>query len=384
MAKKRTKANGEGTIWENPKTKRLVGQYVDKSTGKRRSVSQGKKESKTDFKERFAKILLTSKEGIITNDNITLENIIEEHIEYKYKNNDVSDTGYLRNKNSLMELQKKCNKLITTPIQKITLQLLKNELPSLACYAQSVIDKCWLLLKKGFKIAYSRHIIIFNLIDSEEIKKPKSNKQTKTVEALTIEQQKQIIKIFQSSDNIYNYILLLQLYTGLRIGEVLALKKTDINFKENKLTIKRTLTRTLNDSYTLGKTTKTKNGVREIPITELIKPIIDKFYNNALQNIDNLLFYDYKNNTIIKPYEINAYLYRINKKYNIATSLHTHMLRHSYATRCIESGMSVKVLQQLLGHSNIQVTLNVYTQVFEKYKQEENDKYLNYIKSIFQ
>ncbi len=57
------------------------------------------------------------------------------------------------------------------------------------------------------------------------------------------------------------------------------------------------------------------------------------------------------------------------------------MLRHTYATRCIESGMSAVVLSKLLGHADIETTLNTYTSVFDKYKDDEIQKYLDYIKA---
>ena len=58
------------------------------------------------------------------------------------------------------------------------------------------------------------------------------------------------------------------------------------------------------------------------------------------------------------------------------------MLRHTYATRCIESGMNATVLSKLLGHKDIDTTLNTYTSVFNKFKDEEINKYLNYIQNV--
>ena len=58
------------------------------------------------------------------------------------------------------------------------------------------------------------------------------------------------------------------------------------------------------------------------------------------------------------------------------------MLRHTYATRCIESGMSPVVLQKLLGHKNIKTTLNTYTTVFDKFKEEEINKNIQYLSQL--
>ena len=71
------------------------------------------------------------------------------------------------------------------------------------------------------------------------------------------------------------------------------------------------------------------------------------------------------------------------KEVNLKSSaVNTHMLRHTYATRCIEAGVSPVVLQKILGHKDIETTLNTYTTVFNKYKEEELEKLNNYIVNI--
>ena len=78
---------------------------------------------------------------------------------------------------------------------------------------------------------------------------------------------------------------------------------------------------------------------------------------------------------------INRKLKSIAKKVGISDNISTHTLRHTYGTRCIESGMRAVALQRLMGHTDINVTLNTYTTVFNKYKEEElkkvNEYYLN-------
>lgn len=78
----------------------------------------------------------------------------------------------------------------------------------------------------------------------------------------------------------------------------------------------------------------------------------------------------------ITPIEINSYLHRINKKYDIcSSSLHSHRLRHTFITRCVENGLFPKVIQNLVGHvEGSTITNNVYTSISYDFMQEELKK----------
>ena len=88
------------------------------------------------------------------------------------------------------------------------------------------------MLKRGFKIAFSERIILFNFMDNENLKKPKAKKELTKVEALSIEEQKNLVSILENSTYKYRDIILLALFTGMRIGEVLAITNNNIDLKD--------------------------------------------------------------------------------------------------------------------------------------------------------
>ena len=120
--------------------------------------------------------------------------------------------------------------------------------------------------------------------------------------------------------------------------------------------------------------------MRWIDITPEVKVILQSSLNNYAINPLNLLFYDYQDNRIITPGEVNSYLGRINKKYKIAKHIHNHMLRHTFATRLIEAGVDIDVIQNKLGHKKIETTINTYCNLLELRKERQNDKISQYYK----
>lgn len=376
MSKKR--GNGEGSISFHKASNRYMAQYTT-TDGQRKTMYQRKNESLTEFKKRFTKTINDINQGTyIEKQGKTYIEILKEYVQNKYDTNKVSPRTHIRDLETVKQIESTCKDIINMPIQKITVSHIRKVLPNLTIYSNNSIDKIYILINKTFKIAVSDRIIPFNPMENESITKPKSDIPNKEIEALTLQEHKKLLETLNKQEHKYKNIILLQLYTGMRIGEVLALSNKDIDYKNNTITISRTLTRDINDKTIMRDTTKTVNSKRTILIDNKVKDILKQSQKKQIANINGLIFYDNAKNTYITPTEINSYLKRLNKKENITSNLHTHMLRHTYATRCIESGMQAKALQKILGHKKIQTTLDTYTSVFKEFSQNELEKVTQY------
>ena len=165
----------------------------------------------------------------------------------------------------------------------------------------------------------------------------------------------------------------------MRIGEVLALNYTDDIDLENKMIkITKTLTKDRNKKTVIGPT-KTKSGKRNIEINELTEDIIKDSINNKIEN-KNKILYCQENGQLYVDNTINSAFKRICKNAGITKPVNTHMLRHTFATRCIEAGVDLPVLQKLMGHANIETTINTYGDIYNYYKQKETQKVIDYLK----
>lgn len=374
------RGNGEGTIYYSEKLNKWVGQFTAgrKANGKlnRKSVYGN---TRKEVKEKITKALAeVQSDTYIEKSDITLYELAKEIIEDKKNSNEVNLNTYKRLTYTLGYI--KGGDIGDIPIQKITAKQIKDFLNSKTSYSNSVLQKIFQLLGQTFRRAIDRNYINKNPMLSEEVKRPKSDKKDREVISLSIDEEKKLIEALSLENKAYKNIILLMLFTGMRVGEVLAIKINDINLQEHNLYINSTLTRDNTDKTILGETTKTQHSKRIITITDNIQKILEDALNDTYKNEYDLLFYDKKG--FITPSEVNSYLIRLNKKYSIANELHNHMLRHTYATRCIEAGMSVKVLQKKLGHSKIETTLNTYASVLARFEGQEDDKLNFYLENI--
>ena len=211
------------------------------------------------------------------------------------------------------------------------------------------------------------------------ITRPKSIKQEKKVRALEIDEQQKLTNYLMDvpiTNEPYKVVYLIEMYLGLRIGEVLALRSTDINLHKNLIAVNKTLTEDKNHKIIMGNSTKTYAGNREVPIPSFIRNEIINQMRLAENNKDKQLFVN-RNGNYVRPNNVNRKLKELLEKMGI-NDITSHSLRHTYGSRCIEAGMRAVALQRLMGHTDVSITLNTYTSVFNKYKESELEKVNNY------
>lgn len=197
-----------------------------------------------------------------------------------------------------------------------------------------------------------------------------------TREAITKEQMNKFLK-FVHDDNVYcKYyeVIYILFHTGMRISEFCGLTISDIDLENNIVNIDHQLQRTSDMKYILD-TTKTDAGTRKLPITQ---DVADCFltiledrkkpkYEKMIKGHTGFMFLDKNGNPEVAmhwQHRLNHMVKRYNDIYRVQMpNITPHVCRHTYCSNMAKSGMNPKTLQYLMGHSDIAVTLNVYTHV---------------------
>lgn len=165
--------------------------------------------------------------------------------------------------------------------------------------------------------------------------------------------------------------IMLSLYAGLRIGEVCALKWSDVDFEKSIIHISSTVSR-IKDSNEKSKliidTPKTKSSDRFIPIPQFLMGYLETFYDKRKSE-----FVISNDDKFVNPRMLEYHFHKVLKEANI-NQTNFHALRHTFATKCIEVGMDVKSLSEILGHANSAITLKIYVHSSMEQKRLQMEK----------
>lgn len=242
-------------------------------------------------------------------------------------------------------------KLAETDVQEFTLRKLQSGL------SQKTVKDILIVLKMIQKFGAKAGILPFTEWD---IKYPTEHKKQE-LEVLSVTNQRRIMQYAKENFTFRNLGIYICLSTGMRIGEICALKWGDINLATEMISVNRTIERIYiiekgmkHTELVIG-TPKTKNSIRDIPMSRELLKII-----RPLKKVMNDDFYVLTNEAKpTEPRTYRNYYKQLLKQLNIP-NLKFHGLRHSFATRCIESQCDYKTVSVILGHANISTTLNLY------------------------
>lgn len=352
--------------------------YIDKITGnKKRKTVYGP--SKNEVKSKIDDFLLSQKNDFaLTNKNKTIAQVIREEAENDYALNNIQESSYLRRIETLKMIEKHC--IAKVKIKDIDKNIINSFFRYLVDYgySNSTIKKICCVLRRNVTAAYNEGLIENNPFVVYNIKNPKSRKNDKVVIPLTIEEQKRFTEAAEnyipSLGNTSNKNLqpLIELYSGMRMGEINALRLSDVDFKNKKINICGTIENGKNYSAFRVEHTKTKSGMRKIPINVKLEKYLKRAVENYTPNEEQLIFFDKENNKPIATQSVNKVIRSICKRANVRM-FSSHTLRHTYATRLVECNVPIKIVQNLLGHNDITITLNTYTSVLDDYESTAMD-----------
>lgn len=320
------------------------------------------------------------------------------------KKNDVKETTLMLYKNYYRwYIKNKLGKKLIADITKSNVkEIIKDmEMGTKTCTpkAVSTIRKTYSIIYDIMNFAVSENIIMAN--PCVGIKLPKAKKSERRV--MDSEEQRILLDAIRGS--YYEDFYIIALGTGMRINEILALTWDDIDFDENKIHVNKTLAYIQKEKGQHGhlqfQDPKTDAGTRDIPFLPGVKECLKKHkikqntHRMTIANVwqpaegmENLVFTTETGRPVNSQYirkNMDYIVKKINKEEAKKAQLEDrepvifkritpHALRHSFATRAFESGMKPKTVQEILGHSSLAMTMDLYTHVTDDTKEEEMQK----------
>lgn len=231
------------------------------------------------------------------------------------------------------------------------------------------------LVRGIFEAAVNERILTWNpAAGIRSLKRTEPQARDTVHRALSKAETAAFLKAAEEVKSSYSNLYVFLLHTGCRIGEAGAILLGDIDKKGVR--ISRTITRTENGGYAIGSETKTAAGRRFIPLDQDARQAINNqktinevFNDGGALDLSKPVFRT-SFGSLLKSTNINQDIERVCKRANIERFT-VHAFRDTFATRCVESGMQPKVLQDIMGHTDINMTMNLYAHSMDESKEDQ-------------
>ena len=370
--------------------------YVDQY-GKRRSVyawrlvatdktPKGKKED-LSLREKERQIEKDMMDGIATYEaNITVEELIARYLESKVK---IADTTLENYRNMLKRTIKGSNfgKMHINNVKKSDVRLFYKHLHEDCDFAVGTIQLYQNLIYPSFQMAVDDDVIRKNPCSGCMKDYPRGSLSSNK-EALTVEEQKELLRFARNSIIYEKYYVLIAflLMTGLRISEAIGITWDDIHLDEGYVDVNHQIIYRKINGETKHRVHLPKNGCsRIVPIQPQLVQLLKKYKNATyltsklsdfkVEGLHNFVFLNkelrlYTPNTLTRAFHelVEAQNREMDGEDNavLLPQFTAHVLRHTYCTRMAENGCDIKVLQEIMGHKNIKITMQVYNHSSEE------------------
>ncbi len=366
------RSNGEGTIFKR-KDGRWCGAYFDEQYNRHYVYGKTQTEAKKKLKEK-------QNSRTIKNKSYMFQEWVLEYLQ-KYKKNDLKITTY----NSYLDIYRKhingsqLGKIKLEDVKASDLQQYYNGKIKDG-YSSKSVRAIEVVLNGALDRAFKFRMIADNPNAFTAILKKEKFEAT----VLTMEEVKKITE--ETKEEELYPIIVTTVYTGMRKGEVMALKWENVDFKERKIYIRNSLCRVKDElpdekgrycaTYQVLEP-KTKKSIRTIPMLDEVYAALmeqkrrqdaEKEIYKDIYEDQGFVFADQTGNYLPQRPFMDKY-HQFLDKYGI-TDIRFHDLRHTFATILIESDVSIKLVQELLGHSTITTSMDIYTHVSDKKKEQ--------------
>lgn len=316
--------------------------------------------------------------------NVTVEGWFEIWLK-EYKMNSVkAGTIEAYNQNFLLYIKPELGKRKLAQVRPEHIQRLLNDLSQK--YAPATVSLTYIILSGMYKQALKNRLLTSNPITM--VIPPKKKQSKKKIRVMSMEEQK--IFMEYSKDSPYYDLYFVALNTGMRLGELRGLMWKDIDFNNKMIHVQRTM-RYFHGKGTMLDAPKTESSNRDIPMLDEVYHVL-KVHRKEQQKMRMYLGdrwkEDFPDLVFTNPWgkhvsdtAVNSDMKKIEEKIQAAgiefEHIYPHVLRHTFATRGLEKGIPPKVMQELLGHTSITMTLDIYSHVLPDTKAKELQKIAN-------